>query len=202
MKITTFTILIISFFYSQNISCQILGNKNEDLKFINLCGEPYVRGPITPDVGSIVTTPVTKGFPELKQDKVLSQDDRIKMQNAQAEDSNVIMPGKTYLSDVEGDLTGEHETVIYGADNDAANSNKEIMPLLFIIIIIILVFWIFVQSKNNKTTYPTEKEATVVFESSKILSELEKLQSLRKTGVINEEEFENLKKNILNNTKP
>ena len=189
MKITTFTMLIISFFYFQNISCQILGNKNEDIKPINLCGEPYVRGPITPNVGSIATTPVTNGFPELKQDKVLTQDDIIKMLDAQAEDSNVIKPGKTYLSDVEG------------ADNDAANSNKEMMPLIFVIVIIILVVWIFIQSKNNKTTYSIEKEATEVFESSKILSELEKLQSLRKTGVITEEEFENLKKNILNNTK-
>jgi hypothetical protein len=201
MKITTFTILIISTFYFQNISCQILGNKNEDIKPINLCGEPYVRGPLNSNVGSIDTTPLRTGFPGQRSGEVLTPDDMINMQNRQI-DPNVIEPGKTRLSDVEGDLTGEHETVVYGADNDAANSNKEMMPLIFIIIIIVLVVWIFIQSKNNKTTYSIEKEATEVFEPSKILSELEKLQSLRQTGVITEEEFEDLKKNILNNTTP
>jgi hypothetical protein len=200
MKITTFTMLIISFFYFQNIGCQILGNKNEDIKPINLSGEPYVRGPLNPNVGSIDTTPLRTGFPGQRSGKVLTQDDMINLQNRQI-DANEIRPGKTYLPDVEGDLTGEHKTVVYGADNDAA-SNKELMPLIFIIIIIVLVVWIFIQSKNNKTTYSIEKEATEVFEPSKIFSELEKLQSLRQAGVITEEEFEDLKKNILNNTKP
>jgi hypothetical protein len=189
-------IIFLTLFFLQNIFSQEV-NVNEERKLpVNQAGQPYVRGPLNPNVGSI--NPIRTGFPGLQSGKALTPDDMINLQNRQV-DPNEIKPGKTYLSDVEGDLTGEYETVVYGADNDAANSNKKIMPLIFIIIIIVLVVWIFIQSKNNKTTYPIEKEATKVFEPSKTLSELEKLQSLRQTGVITEEEFENLKKNILNN---
>jgi hypothetical protein len=192
-------IIFLTLFFLQNIFSQEV-NANEERKSpVNQAGQPYVRGPITPNVGSIKQLDLDYANPESKPKKELTQDERINLLNSQI-DPNEIKPGKTYLSDVEGDLTGEHETVVYGADNDAANSNKKIMPLIFIIIIIVLVVWIFIQSKNNKTTYPIEKEATKVFEPSKILSELEKLQSLRQTGVITEEEFENLKKNILNNS--
>jgi hypothetical protein len=192
-------IIFLTLFFLQNIFSQEV-NVNEERKSpVNQAGQPYVRGPITPNVGSIKQLDLDYANPESKPKKELTQDERINLLNSQI-DPNEIKPGKTYLSDVEGDLTGEHEKVVYGADNDAANSNKKIMPLIFIIIIIVLVVWIFIQSKNNKTIYPIEKEATKVFEPSKILSELEKLQSLRQTGVITEEEFENLKKNILNNS--
>jgi hypothetical protein len=198
MKINI-SIFVFSFFFLQNIFSQEV-NVNEERKSpVNQAGQPFVRGPITPNVGSIKQLDLDHANPESKPKKELTQDERINLLNSQI-DPNEIKPGKTFLTDVNGDLTGEHETVVYGADNDAANSNKKIMPLIFFIIIIVLVVWIFIQSKNNKTTYPIEKEATKVFDPSKTLSELEKLQSLRQTGVITEEEFENLKKNILNNS--
>jgi len=85
----------------------------------NLYGQPYVRGPITPNVGSITTTPLTTGFPGLRTGKPLSQEDRGRMLIGQI-DPNEIRPGKTYLSDVAGDLTGRYDTVIYGANNEDA----------------------------------------------------------------------------------
>ena len=85
----------------------------------NLYGQPYVRGPLNPNVGSIDTTPLSTGFPGQRSGKALSQDDMINMQNGQL-DPNEIRPGKTYLSDVEGDLTGRYDTVIYGANNEDA----------------------------------------------------------------------------------
>jgi hypothetical protein len=85
----------------------------------NKAGQPYVRGPITPNVGSIDTTPLTTGFPGLRSGKALSQDDRINMMNSQI-NPNDLKPGKTYLSDVAGDLTGRYDTVVYGANNEDA----------------------------------------------------------------------------------
>jgi hypothetical protein len=85
----------------------------------NKAGQPYVRGPITPNVGSIDTTPLTTGFPGLRSGKALSQDDRINMMNGQI-NPNDVKPGKTYLSDVAGDLTGRYDTVVYGANNEDA----------------------------------------------------------------------------------
>jgi hypothetical protein len=90
-----------------------------DPKNINQAGQPYVRGPLTPNVGSINTSPLTTGFPGLRSGKPLSQDDRINLQNRQV-DPNEIKPGKTYLSDVASDLTGRYDTVIYGANNEDA----------------------------------------------------------------------------------
>ena len=191
-------IILLTLFFLQTIFSQEV-NVNEERKSpVNQAGQPYVRGPMTPNVGSIKQIDLDYANPESKPKKELTPDERLNLLNSQI-DPNEIKPGKTYLSDVEGDLTGEHETVVYGADNDDANSNQDVMPLIFIIAIIVLLIWIFIQSKNNKTIYPIEKVVTKVFEPSKILAELEKLQSLRQTGVITEEEFENLKKNILNN---
>ena len=191
-------IILLTLFFLQTIFSQEV-NVNEERKSpVNQAGQPYVRGPMTPNVGSIKQLDLDYANPESKPKKELTPDERLNLLNSQI-DPNEIKPGKTYLSDVEGDLTGEHETVVYGADNDDANSNQDVMPLIFIIAIIVLLIWIFIQSKNNKTIYPIEKVVTKVFEPSKILVELEKLQSLRQTGVITEEEFENLKKNILNN---
>ena len=85
----------------------------------NKAGQPYVRGPITPNVGSIDTTPLTTGFPGLRSGKALSQDDRINIMNGQI-NPNDVKPGKTYLSDVAGDLTGRYDTVVYGANNENA----------------------------------------------------------------------------------
>ena len=90
-----------------------------DPKNINQAGQPYVRGPLTPNIGSITTSPLTTGFPGLRSGKPLSQDDRINLQNRQV-DPNAITPGKTYLSDVASDLTGRYDTVIYGANNEDA----------------------------------------------------------------------------------
>ena len=83
----------------------------------NLYGQPYVRGPITPNLGSI--NPIRTGFPGLQSGKALTPDDMINLQNRQV-DPNEIRPGKTYLSDVAGDLTGRYDTVIYGANNEDA----------------------------------------------------------------------------------
>jgi hypothetical protein len=85
----------------------------------NQYGSPYVRGPITPNVGSITTTPLTTDFPGLRSGRALSQDDRINMMNGQI-NPNDVKPGKTYLSDVAGDLTGRYDTVVYGANNENA----------------------------------------------------------------------------------
>jgi len=85
----------------------------------NLYGQPYTRGPLNPNIGSITTTPLTTGFPGLRTGKPLSQDDRINLQNSQL-NPNEVRPGKTYLADVAGDLTGRYDTVIYGANNEDA----------------------------------------------------------------------------------
>jgi len=90
-----------------------------DPKNPNLSGQPYVRGPLNPNIGSITTTPLTTGFPGLRTGRPLSQDDRINLQNRQVDPSE-IRPGKTYLSDVASDLTGRYDTVIYGANNEDA----------------------------------------------------------------------------------
>ena len=90
-----------------------------DPKNPNLAGQPYVRSPLNPNVGSITTTPLTTGFPGLRTGRPLSQDDRINLQNGQV-NPNEIKPGKTYLSDVAADLTGRYDTVIYGANNEDA----------------------------------------------------------------------------------
>ena len=90
-----------------------------DPKNPNLAGQPYVRGPLNPNIGSITTTPFTTGFPGLRTGRPLSQDDRINLQNRQV-DPNEIKPGKTYLADVASDLTGRYDTVIYGANNEDA----------------------------------------------------------------------------------
>jgi hypothetical protein len=90
-----------------------------DPKNINQAGQPYVRGPLTPNIGSINTSPLTTGFPGLRSGKPLSQDDRINLQNRQI-NPNEINPGKTYLSDVASDLTGRYDTVIYGSNNEDA----------------------------------------------------------------------------------
>jgi hypothetical protein len=90
-----------------------------DSNNINQAGQPYVRGPRTPNVGSINTTPLFTGAPGLNTGKALSQDDMINLQNGQI-NPNEIKPGKTYLSDVAGDLTGRYDTVIYGANNEDA----------------------------------------------------------------------------------
>jgi hypothetical protein len=186
MKIKLF-IFAISLFFIQNILPQQLNVNEESKTPVNKAGQPYVRGPITPNVGSIDTTPLTTGFPGLRSGRALSQDDRINMMNSQI-NPNDVDPGKTYLSDVER------------ANNDNGSSNKGVISLIAFITIIILIIWIFIQSKSNRIIYPIEKEVTKVFEPSKILTELEKLQSLRQAGVITEEEFEGLKKKILNNS--
>lgn len=83
----------------------------------NLAGQPYVRGPLNPNVGSI--NPIKTGFPGQRTGKPLTQDDMINLQNRQI-NPNEIKPGKTYLADVAGDLTGRYDTVIYGANNEDA----------------------------------------------------------------------------------
>ena len=90
-----------------------------DPKNPNLYGQPYVRGPLNPNIGSITTSPLTTGFPGLRTGRPLSQDDRINLQNSQV-NPNEIKPGKTYLADVASDLTGRYDTVIYGANNEDA----------------------------------------------------------------------------------
>jgi hypothetical protein len=90
-----------------------------DPKNPNLYGQPYVRGPLNPNVGSINTTPLSTGFPGQRSGRPLTQDERLSMLDKQ-EDPNLIKPGKTYLSDVEGDLTGRYDTVVYGANNEDA----------------------------------------------------------------------------------
>ena len=57
--------------------------------------------------------------------------------------------------------------------------------------------WYYIRKNEG---YSVDQSWTLSLEKAeKMLAELEKLQSLRQTGVITEEEFENLKKNILNN---
>ena len=72
-----------------------------------------------PYVSSITTTPLTTGVPGRRSGKALTQDDMINLQNRQV-NPNEIKPGKTYLSDVEGDLTGRYDRVIYGGNNEDA----------------------------------------------------------------------------------
>jgi len=88
-----------------------------DPKNPNLAGQPYVRGPLNPNVGSI--NPIQTGFPGLRTGRPLSQEDRGRMLISQI-DPNAIDPDKTYLSDVAGDLTGRYDRVIYGANNEDA----------------------------------------------------------------------------------
>jgi hypothetical protein len=82
---------------------------------INFAGRPYVRGPLDPNLPSSPNT----GFPGQRSGKALTPDDMINMQNSQL-DLNEIRPGKTYLADVAGDLTGRYDTVVYGANNEDA----------------------------------------------------------------------------------
>ena len=72
-----------------------------------------------PYVSSITTTPLTTGVPGRRSGKAFTQDDLINLQNRQV-NPNEIKPGKTYLSDVEGDLTGRYDRVIYGGNNEDA----------------------------------------------------------------------------------
>ncbi len=193
------SIFAITLFFLQNIFSQ-QSNVNEESKpHVNQAGEPFVRGPLTPNVGKIDTSPLSIGFQGQRTEKPLTQDEMINMQNQQL-DPNEIRPGKTYLHDVKEDLTGEYKTVVYGANNENSNSNQAIIPLIIVIAIIVLFFLIIIKSKSNTGTDQIEKEATIVFKPSEILTELEKLQSLRQTGVITEEEFNKLKKKILNNS--
>jgi len=90
----------------------------------NKYGQPYTRGPITPNVGSITTTPLTTGFPGLKTGTPLSQDDRINLLSSQVK-PNDVASGKTYLSDVAGDLTGRYNTVVYGHNNEDAWAQQQ-----------------------------------------------------------------------------
>ena len=83
----------------------------------NKAGRPYVKGPDPINIGSI--NPVTTGFPGLSKGRALSQEEMIQMYDKQV-DPNLIRAGKTYLSDVAGDLTGRYDTVIYGANNEDA----------------------------------------------------------------------------------
>ncbi len=193
------TIFAITLFFLQNIFSQQLNVNEESKPHVNQAGEPFVRGPLTPNVGKIDTSPSSTGFQGQRTEEPLTPDEMINMQNQQL-DPNEIRPGKTYLHDVQEDLTGAHETVVYGGNNENSNSNQAIIPLIIVITIIVLFVLIIIKSKSNTGTDQIEKEATIVFEPSKILTELEKLQSLRQTGVITEEEFNKLKKKILNNS--
>ena len=83
----------------------------------NKYGLPYVKGPDPVNIGSINNAPLTTGFPGLRSGKALSQDDKINLLNGQI-NPNDVKPGKTYLSDVAGDLTGRYDTVVYGANNE------------------------------------------------------------------------------------
>ena len=83
---------------------------------VNFAGRPYVRGPLDPN---LPPSRLNTGFPGQSSGKALTPDDMINMQNRQL-DPNEIRPGKTYLADVAGDLTGRYDTVVYGANNEDA----------------------------------------------------------------------------------
>jgi hypothetical protein len=83
---------------------------------INFAGRPYVRGPLD---SNLPPSRLNTGFPGQGSGKALTSDDMINMQNRQI-DPNEIKPGKTYLADVAGDLTGRYDTVVYGANNEDA----------------------------------------------------------------------------------
>lgn len=86
-----------------------------------------------------------------------------------------------------------------------ARSQNNSLLYVFLFIILIIVIVIIRPTFLNKNTKTISENKTVTINGgnnkekdlTKILTELKKLQSLRKTGAITEEEFENLKKGIL-----
>ena len=180
-------IILLKLFFLQNIFSQEVNEKEESKVPVNHYGQPFVRGPITPDVGSIKQLDLDYANPESKPKKELTRDERMEILSSQV-NPNEVKPDKTYLKDVEADLMGTN-------NNENGISNQNVI-IIVVIAFIVLILGIFIMANNNTLT--SEKVVTKVIDSSKILAELEKLQSLRQSGIITEEEFENLKKNILN----
>lgn len=158
----------------------------------NLYGPPYVRGALNIDVGTINTSsePINNNSSETKN--TLSQDDRIRQSNKQSEDyreeNNIIEADKTYLSDVQN--TSE--------ENHLTKENYEV----FFIVLIVLISLIFYLTLRTKFI-SKNKISDIVINStksdvSKTLSDIEKINKLKNEEIITEEEYEKLKKRILN----
>lgn len=187
-------IILLSLFFQQNIYTQEVNEKEESKVPVNHYGQPFVRGPITPDVGYIKPLDLDYANFEPNEKKELTRDERMENLNKQV-NPNEVKPDKKYLKDVEDDLKRTN-------NNENGISNQNVIVIIVVISIIVLIFGIFIMANNNNNnnTLMSDIVVTKVIDSSKILAELEKLQSLRQSGVITEEEFENLKKKILINS--
>lgn len=158
----------------------------------NLYGPPYVRGPLNIDVGTINTSsePMNDNTSENKNG--LSQDDMIRQSNKQSEDSieekNIIGAEKTILSDVQ--ITSE--------ENHLTKENYEVFFIVLIVLISLIFYFTLLTkfiSKNKINDVVINSNKSDV---SKTLSDIEKINKLKNEEIITEEEYEKLKKRILN----
>ena len=171
-------------------------------------GDPYIQGPKplnmpNPDfeqTGGINSGGIGKpAGPE-------TMEARLARLEAKSAEDKTIRPHNTRLSEISSELTGEYETIVPGDNNSLRNKENKPSVLVMIGIVMVVLIVGFVGLNKNKKE-PTEileeittPEKIVIpreINTSKVLAELEKLQSLRKDGAITEEEFEQLKKNII-----
>jgi hypothetical protein len=86
------------------------------------------------------------------------------------------------------------------------SSNDLVIIILFVLLLISVIIVIVVYQKSNtkenleneNTIKPEENKIPKEIDTSKILNELEKIEKLKKSGTITDNEFEKLKKEILN----
>ena len=81
------------------------------------------------------------------------------------------------------------------AHGDLDTFGKIIFGIIFLLVIYLT--YVIIKPTLSKISIPSNNNPKIIVDTDKILSELEKAQSLRNNGAITELEFENLKKIIL-----
>lgn len=199
MKNKTF-FTAIAFLICLNTYCQVFDN--ELINNVSNRGEE----PRRPDLTSLSTKEV-----DVSLNQVISDDletDAIRRKGSSIEEISKLAnaPSKSPTFDSPMGVVSKQELI----DNQKTikqdeNNSLFLYGFLFIIFIIAIIF-IFkyfstnenVEASIENSPIPINNRKNKEKDIAKILSELKKLQSLKKTGAITEEEFKHLKKDVLN----